>query len=185
MPIAFHDDESVHRLGFAAYLHLKIADSAACAAVLFLNARGEPQEFVYNRLELLSPELWRGPDRVTGAARRLCASLFSSATLTPQFLLYSPENFPPEVFRDQGGVRLEIPVGAVTVQQNGEDSVGLSTIGVNGEIFQARIEWLPRAPAGELLPLLAKRGLLLEPFGRLAAGLCEVYPELFLDLEDD
>ena len=181
MPIAFHDDESVHRLGFAGYLHLYTVDTAAYAAVLFLNARGEPQEFVYNKLELLSPALWRGPDRVTGAARRLCASLFSSATLTPQFLLYSPESFPPEVFGEQGGVRLEIPVGAVTVRTDGDNPAGLSTSDVHGEVLEVHIAWIPRAPGGELVPLLAKRGLLTEPFDRVAAGLCEVYPELLLD----
>ena len=175
MPIAFHDDESVLLLGFAGYLYLELRDTAAYAAVLFLNARGEPQEFVYNKLELLSEALWRRDDRAHGAARRLCASLFSTATLTPRFLLFATENFPRQVFGDEGGIRLDVPVGAVSGALAGGDSGDRDPSGGAEDIH---VEWFPAPPRGELLPLLARRGLLLEPFARANLGLREVYAEL-------
>ena len=177
MPIAFHDDESVNRLGFAAFLHLELDDEAAYGALLFLNARGEPQEFVFNRLELLNASLWRARDRAAGAARRLCASLFPTATLTPQFLLFSPGTVPPTLFGGEGGIQLDIPAGAIW-RADEDDPEGLETFDGNGEVLRARILWSPGAPSGELLPLLVKRGLLIEPFERAAAGLREVYAEL-------
>lgn len=177
MPIGFHDDESVHRLGFAAFLHLELDEEAAYGALLFLNARGEPQEFVFNRLELLSNSLWREQGRAAGAARRLCASLFPTATLTPQFLLFSPAAVPPALFDGDGGIRLEVPAGAVWRAED-DDLEGLETFDGNGELLRVHILWTTAPPQGELLSLLVKRGLLIEPFERAAAGLREVYSEL-------
>lgn len=177
MPIAFHDDESVHKLGFAAFLHLELDDEAAYGALLFLNARGEPQEFVFNRLELLNSALWREPDRAPGAARRLCASLFPTATLTPRFLLFSPAQVSPVLFGGEGGIRLDIPAGAVWATAD-DDPEGVETFDGNGEVLRVRLAWTPAPPADELLPLLIQRGLLAEPFQRAAAGLREVYDAL-------
>lgn len=174
MPIPFQDDESVQKLGFAAFLHVEFEGDVAFGALLFLNARGEPQEFVFNRLELLHSVLWRAPDRSAGAIRRLCASLFPTATLTPQFLLFLPPLIPPQLFGGEGGIRLNIPAGAVwSCEANEPESV--ETFDADGEVQWVRVDWSPHPPPGELFSLLARRGLVLEPFGRVAAGLRAVY----------
>lgn len=177
MPIPFQDDESVQRLGFAAFLHVEFEGHAAYGALLFLNARGEPQEFVFNRLELLNSVLWRAPDRGAGATRRLCASLFPTATLTPQFLLFLPTLIPPQLFGGEGGIRLDIPAGAVWSSEANEPE-SIETFNSDGEVSWVHVDWSPHPPGGELFSLLARRGLLLEPFGRVAAGLREVYSEV-------
>ncbi len=176
MPIPFQDDESVQKLGFAAFLHVEFDGDAAYGALLFLNARGEPQEFVFNRLELLNSVLWRAPDRIAGATRRLCASLFPTATLTPQFLLFSPTLIPPQLFGGEAGIHMSLPAGAVWSCEPDEPE-SIETFDGEGEASWVRVVWSPQPPAGELFALLAQRGLLLEPFNRVAAGLREVYAD--------
>jgi len=173
VPIAFHDDESVEKLGFAAFFHMEIVNEFAYGALLFLNARGEPQEFVFNRLVLLNAQLWRAPDREAGAARRLCASLFPTASLSPQFLMFRLEELCAEFFEGESGLRLDIPVAGVSVC--GEEEGALETFDGAGEACFVRVEWTSEAPQSPLFDLLVKRGLIVEPFNRAAAGLREAY----------
>ena len=175
MPIEFHDAEAVEVLGFAAFLHVEFAGETAYGALLFINARGEPQEFVFTHLELLSKVLWRGADRAAGAARRLCASLFASATLAPRFLLFRAEAVAPSLFGDEGGISLAIPAGAVTA---GDENDGFETFDGKGEMIWTRVAWSGDAPNGELFELLVERGLVWEPFERAARGLREAFGDL-------
>ena len=175
MPIEFHDVEAVEVLGFAAFLHVEFAGETAYGALLFINARGEPQEFVFTHLELLSEVLWRGADRETGAARRLCASLFASATLAPRFLLFRAEAVAPALFSAEGGISLAIPAGGVSPSAEND---GFETFDGAGEMIWTRVEWSGEAPDGELFGLLATRGLVWEPFERAARGLREAFGEL-------
>ena len=175
MPIDFHDAEAVEVLGFAAFLHLEFAGGTAYGALLFINARGEPQEFVFTHLELLSEVLWRGADREAGAARRLCASLLASATLAPRFLLFRAEAVAPSLFGDEGGISLAIPAGGVSVGTENED---FETFDGEGEMMWTRVQWSAAAPVGELFGLLAERGLMWEPFERAARGLREAFGDL-------
>lgn len=184
MPIPFHDDESIEELGLAVFLHLELADETLLGCLLFVNALGEPQEFVYNRLELLSDVLWRPDDRLPAARRRLAATLFRAATLSPEFLLAHAGQVPPDVFGGDGQLVLEIPVGRVLVNQDAispnteEVSTEIETLTLDGDQCTARILWTPQPPEVPLFPLLAERGLILEPFRRCAAGLREVYGEM-------
>ncbi len=176
MPIEFHDAEAVERLGFAAFLRLEIVGDVAYGALLFVNARGEPQEFVFNHLELLNEVLWRGADREMGAGRRLCASLFASATLAPRFLLFRAE-VAAALWSEAGGISLHIPAGAVTRATENEDGA-FETFDGEGEVIWTRVEWSFGAPEGELFGLLTQRGLIWEPFERAGAGLREAFGEL-------
>jgi hypothetical protein len=181
MPIPFHDDESVEELGFAAFLHLEPVGETLRGGLLFLNARGEPQEFVYNPLELLSDVLWRPADRLPAARRRLAATLFRAATLSPLFLFARAAATPTDLFGPGGQVVLEIPVGRVSLQEETarpaptEVLREMETFDAAGTVCMARVLWTPQPPAAPLLPLLAERGLIIEPFDRAAAGLREAY----------
>jgi hypothetical protein len=181
MPIPFHDDESVEELGLAAFLHLEPEGETLRGCLLFLNARGEPQEFVYNRLELLSDVLWRPADRLPAAERRLAATLFRAATLSPQFLLVNAITTPADLFGPGGQVVLEIPVGRVALKETTvrpaatEVLQEIETFDADGAVCTARVLWTPQPPTAPLLSLLAERGLIIEPFDRAAAGLREAY----------
>lgn len=177
MPIEFHDAEAVELLGFAAFLHFEIEGDTAYGALLFINARGEPQEFVFNHLELLNPALWCNADREPGAQRRLCAGLFASATLAPRFLLFRDGPISPALWSQDGGIALAIPAAGVRGARPDEDGA-FETFDGDGEMLWARVEWIAEAPAGALFGLLCERGLVWEPFERAAAGLREAFAEL-------
>ncbi len=184
MPIAFHDAEEVEELGPALFLHVaQQSESEWLGALLFLNARGEPLEFVYNRIELFSGVLWRAADRERAAVRRLALTLFGAATLSPMLLLCRASAIPPHLLGTGGQIELEVPVGRIATPQEAVGYAGAEqqqsiAPGENaGE--EAHVFWSP-APQGraeELFARLAERGLLLEPFERASRGLSEIYGE--------
>jgi hypothetical protein len=168
MPLAFHDSEDVRALGAAGFLHVEPVspeDATRFGALFFVNARGEPLEFVHNRLELLGDALWRREDRLHAAVSRLSASLFRAAALTPAVLLCRADAVGPELFGAEGHIKVVVPV--VRVSRAGE-----------GAGHEVEVTWCTGRPEGSasvLFDLLAERGLLLEPFERAAQGLREVY----------
>jgi hypothetical protein len=187
LPICFHETEDIEALGSAAFLHVEQPAPGSpqrYAALLFLNARGEPLEFVYNRVELMSDVLWRPTDRARSAVRRLAVTLFHEATLTPSLLLCRADAIDPHLFGPTGQITLSIPVGRIATQ---EEAVGFSgaeqqedveTADSSGEIRETHVFWAPAAPDGapaDLFARLARRGLLLEPFERAGRGLRELY----------
>src|SRR5215210_653222 len=114
MPIPFHDAEDVEELGWAAFLHIETPSPGSAerqGALLFINARGEPLEFVYNRIELLSSVLWRPADREMAAVRRLALTLFHAATLNPSLLFCSAGVVAPQLFGPAGQIVMHVPVG--------------------------------------------------------------------------
>lgn len=181
MPIPFRNNEQIETLGHAAFLHLEFAGDVLRGCLFFINALGEPQEFVYNRLELISDVLWRPADRGVAAQRRLVTTLFSAATLSPQFLLARASQISPGLFGESGHLHLEIPVGRVVMDEEKvlsspeEVATEMETLLAGGETGTTEIFWTPSLPEVPLFPLLAERGLLLEPFHRCAAALDEVY----------
>ena len=175
MPIEFHDAHAVELLGFAAFLRIETRGDVAYGALLFINARGEPQEFVFNQLELLNEVLWRDSDREAGAGRRLCASLFASTTLAPRFLLFDASALAPELLSVESGISLAIPAGGVAQSDEG---AGFETFDGEGEMRWTRVDWIGAAPDGELFGLLCERGLIWEPLERAGAGLREAFGEL-------
>ena len=189
MPIAYHDLEDINALGTAAFLQVVEGPSESnewFGALLVLNARGEPLEFAYNRIALISNLFWRPADRVRAALRRLCATLFDAITHTPSFLLCRADRVDPHVFGAGGQIELSVPVGRVAT---GEEAVGyvgaeqqakISTVSADAAL-EAHLFWTPGPPEGtgaQLFAHLAERGLIFEPFDRAAKGLREVYPEL-------
>ena len=174
MPLAFHDAQAVETLGFAAFFHLEAHHSTFYGALFLINARGEPQEFVFNRLEPMRAELWREGDQILGAARRLGASLGAAASLAPTLLLFRSDCIAPAWLE---GIAMEIPVGELQLcAENDPDT--LSTWNSDGELQWVQVRWHGEPPRGALFGLLQERGLLLEPFERAAKGLREAYDEL-------
>jgi hypothetical protein len=179
--IPFHDNESIETLGIAAFLHVVSAgDDFVAGALLLLNARGEPLEFVFNRLELMRGELWRERDKPHAAARRLCATLFQAAQLAPSLLFYRAPEIAPGLFGPHGQLLLEIPVARVSSlhQQlsSSADEVAarITTFDGAGEVGELDVLWTPQPPhenSAELFAKLVERGLILEPFDRATRAL--------------
>jgi hypothetical protein len=189
LPIPFHDAEDIEELGATAFLHVESLASdneQRFGALLFINARGEPLEFVYNRIELMRNILWRPSDREQAAVRRLAMTLFQAATLVPSILFCRADVVGPHLFGPSGQVRLDLPVGRIATASEAvgyaasESKETISTADSGGVICEAHIFWTPGPPvqsAADLYARLSERGLLLEPFERGGRGLREVYGE--------
>ena len=180
--IPFHDSESIEELGVAAFLVVAPAGDFVSGALLLLNARGEPLEFVFNRLELMSGALWRERDKHHAAARRLCATLFQAAQLAPTLLFYRAADIEPGLFGAAGQLRLEIPVARIGALHQtltpaaAEIATRTATFDAEGEAGDVDALWTlpPAENAAELFAKLAARGLLLEPFERAERALKEI-----------
>jgi len=193
MPIPFHDADEIAQLGLASFLHIAppVPGSAQrCGALLTINARGEPLEFGYNRVELMQAVLWRALDREQAAIRRLALSLFQAATLTPSLLLCRADVVSPHLFGPASGLTVTLPVvrlapnGAVIGYAGAEAQQVVETFDQHGECLDVQLFWMPEQPAGAVADLFARlveRGLVLEPFARAQDGLREVYGDLWAD----
>lgn len=181
MPIAFRDAVDLEELGAAAFLTLELAAGGAGyrAALFLVNARGEPLEFAYNRVEL-PPDtfLWRPSDLRRHAERRLVASLLSLCSREPRLLFCRADEVGSELFCQD--LRLELPVGRIGEPLKATAYAAEETQEVLADPRPLHLFWFPGPPAADsierrLFDRLSIHGLLLEPFERAATGLLEVY----------
>ena len=95
MPIPFREDEDVDHLGLAAFLRIvPSGDRDGFPGALFLvNARGEPGEFTYNRLDVVQRFLWRTDDLRRHVTRRLATSLFTACPRVPSVILVLADEY--------------------------------------------------------------------------------------------
>ena len=180
MPIPFRDSDDLNELGTAGYL--KIEPSSAgfgyLGALFLINARGEPIEFTYNRIETPHTFLWRQTDIRRHAARKLTTSLFSLCPKTPRLILCLAEEVGSELFCQD--IQLSIPVCRIAPAIRAASFSGQETQEVTDASEAMNLFWFPGNPQHDsserlLLNKLTSRGLLVEPFDRAAIGLKEVY----------
>ena len=180
MPVPFRDADEMEALGAAGYLKIAaLPDDAAFQGALFLiNARGEPLEFTYNRIQTPNTFLWRQDDIRRHAVRKLTTSLLETCPRVPQFIICLADEVHNELFCNE--VHLSIPVCRVAspLQATPHSSLEVQTTVEDPEPLH--LFWFPGKPADEsiehrLLNRLVTRGLLLEPFERALVGLREVY----------
>ena len=185
MPIPFRDQEELEDLGAAAFLRIEAqADPAGYRGALFqINARGEPLEFTYNRVETPNTFLWRPADIRRAAARKLAGSLFGLSPRVPRLLLCLATETPPELFAED--ISLTVPVGRIAhslaeLAPHGTPD-GLAEV-LDGPDGQEPLHLLWQSPPPTegsperlLLQRLATYGLLLEPFERASIGMDELY----------
>ena len=177
MPIPYRHDDDLERLGSAAFLHIEPEAGGYRGALFLIDARGEPMEFAYNRIEVLQRFLWRDDQLRRHACRRLATTLFEVCPRVPTLLLCRASDVDPEVFSED--VRLSLPVARIA----DEAAVVGQTASEERETLASgalQLFWSGTAPAQEsperaLLDELARRGLLTEPFDRAVIGLSEVY----------
>ena len=182
MPIAFRDALDVEELGPAAYLALEPElDGRALHGALFLvDARGEPLEFVYNRVELPETFLWRRADRRRHAARRLPVSRLTAGPRTPRLLLARADQVGSELFCED--LTADLPVGRIGLTHSANAYTPREELEPVDGPEPLQLFWFPARPADRslerrLFEHLRDRRLLLEPFERAGVGLGEAFGE--------
>ena len=179
MAIDFRDADSINELRYAGYLRiLQVIDgNTYLGALLTVNVRGEPVEFIYNSVELNHPALWQGIDRERYAARRLVASLLKKCAVTPCFVLCLGSEIHEELFRLE--VVLAVPVCRIQ-PKTGENVQPVPAADNQTGQTKVSFAWIPAVPedssaAQTLFMELGRRGMLTDPFERAAAGLLEAF----------
>jgi len=180
MSIPYRDADELDELGTVGYLKIEPLPGGAgyLGALFLINARGEPIEFTYNRIDTPQTFLWRQDDLRRHAARKLTASLFSLCPRTPRLLLCLAKEVGSELFCQD--IQVSIPVCRIAPANDTSPSSGEETKDTLNVSEPLQIFWFPGRPAEDaielrLLHLLASRGILLEPFERASIGLREVY----------
>ena len=180
MPIPYKDIDEVEELGFAAYLRIVATNNKTgyAGALFVINARGEPIEFTYDRIETPHTFLWRQDDIRRHATRKLTASIFSLCPKTPRLILCLAKEVRSELFCQDIQVSIPVcrlaPAIEVTSYSGGESQDTLQ------DPESMNLFWFPNRPEENaieirLLQELISRGLLIEPFERASIGLKEVY----------
>lgn len=147
-------------------------------ALFLVNARGEPADFAYSRIDVHASFLWRSGEATRHSAGSLSAALFEACPETPTLLLALAEEVPPKVFNDD--ILVDMPVCRVGV---GLDAARGPDESVETSPSSSHLFWVgapPHAdsPARRLLDALIARQLITEPFERAAIGLEEAFREL-------
>lgn len=180
MPIPYRDADELDELGTAGYLKIEPAagGSGYLGALLLINARGEPVEFTYNRIDTPNTFLWRQDDLRRHAARKLAASLFSLCPRTPRLLLCLAKEVGSELLGQD--LQMSIPVCRIAPAIEAIPYSEAETKDTVHASEPVHVFWFPGRPAEDaielrLLRLLTAHGLLLEPFERASIGLREVY----------
>ena len=181
MPIPYRDADDLNELGAAGYLKIEpsSAGSGYLGALFLINARGEPIEFTYNRIETPHTFLWRQDDIRRYAARKLTTSLFSLCPKTPRLILCRAEEVGSEIFCQD--IQVSMPVCRISPAIKATPYSGSETQETAQATEPMNLFWFPGKPQDDSIELrllreLISRGLLLEPFERASFGLREVYP---------
>jgi len=191
MPIPYRDQDELDGLGVAAFLRV-LTDDGYRGALFQINARGEPLEFTYNRVETPNTFLWRPADLRRAALKQLVASLLAACPRVPSVLLCLAAEVPSELFGQD--LRLALPVGRVAAALEAAsysaaeivEALAADPDSTEGTA-PATVFWFPAPGDAEhaLVQHLGARGLLWEPFARAETGLDEVYGRLAEDAPDE
>jgi len=164
----------------AAFLRVIPGESGGYDGALFvMNAKGEPLEFVYSRIETPNTLLWRRRDLRRRAARELTTALFGAATSHPLVIFAKANEVGPGFFVQE----VETPVATCRVaRQMASVSTNADEFGEDIDAEGLHLLWSSGSPeAGSqeraLVDSLQSAGLLEEPFERAEAGLREARGE--------
>ena len=180
MPIPYRDADDLNELGAAGYLKIEPSSGGPgyLGALFLINARGEPVEFTYNRIETPHTFLWRQDDIRRHAERKLTTSLLAICPRTPRILLCLAEEVGSALFCQD--IQLSIPVCRIAPAMKTTAFSGQETQEVTEASEPMNLFWFPGSPKDDsierrLFRELTSRGLLVEPFERGSVGLREVY----------
>lgn len=175
MPVPYRKTPPTTGAGSAAYLDILWLRSARTfyGALLLMDGRGQPQEFVHNTLSAPAGFLW--PEEQVRALGLvvLSHSLFDACRREPDLLVCRAALGSPEFCRTE--IAPSIPFAQVA------PGTGDAPVEWN---------WINDPPsagmsAHRLAQELLRRGFALEPFARLREGLRELYPQAPWEEVDD
>ncbi len=180
MPMSVRTADERDGLGEAAFLKIdRCAGPAFLGALLLVNARGEPVEFTYSRIETPFSELWRADDLRRFATRQLAVALLSHCPRVPRVLLCLADEVDRDLFERE--VEVSVPVCRMARAKHPASATAAPGHSMP-PAASAEPFWISEAPAADsdvtrLLHELSSRGLTVEPFDRASRGLREVYEE--------
>jgi hypothetical protein len=171
-------DEDERNVSGAFFRTMPIDRDAHVGGLLLIDARGEPIEFTYNRVGVKHRFLWRDRDLSLALARELLTSLLDNCPRTPSGVFCLASEVEAQLFVED--IDIQMPLARVA---GGDATVGLSSEEEHERLEGAQsvqLFWMrgrpsDATPAHRLVERLASRGLLLEPFERVLAGLREAY----------
>jgi hypothetical protein len=175
MPVPYRKTPRAAEFGQAAYLDIlwSAADRAFYGALLIIDGKGQPQEFVHNRLAAPTGILWP-EEKVRSMGMALLAhSLFDACRREPDLLVCLPLLGSPDYCRAE--ISPFVPFAQVFPAHEG---------------VPAEWSWINDPPSSSmrasiLAQELARRGFIIEPFERLRQGLRAVYPQAVWNETDD
>lgn len=177
IPFRSASDEDSHA---AAFLRVIRDEAGGYDGALFvMNAKGEPLEFVYSRIDTPRTLLWRRHDLSRRAARELTISLFTATTSRPLVIFAKADEVEPGFFVTE----IETPVATCRVaSQMASVSIGADEQGEDLDAEGLHLLWTSGSPEDgsaerALVESLQSAGLLTEPFERAEAGLREARGE--------
>ena len=143
MPIPYRDADDLNELGAAGYLKIEPSSGGPgyLGALFLINARGEPVEFTYNRIETPHTFLWRQDDIRRHAERKLTASLLAICPRTPRILLCLAEEVGSALFCQD--IQLSIPVCRIAPAMKAMAFSGQETQEVTEASEPMNLFWFP------------------------------------------
>lgn len=167
MPVPYRSVPKAASEGCAAYLDAVWlrSERTLYAALLLLDGRGQPLEFLYNHLVAPGGFLWPEEQVAALSVAELAHSLFAACRRDPDLLLCLDTLGQTETLRTE--IAPMVPFAQVI-------------LGVGDA--PTEIVWLNTPPADgsratQLIGELQRRNFLSEPFERIHYGLREVYPQ--------
>jgi hypothetical protein len=166
MPVPYKKRPRATREGCVAYLDVLALGPPTTfyAALLLLDSRGQPLEFVHNSLSTPSGFLWPEDRSREWATASLAHSLFDACRREPELLLCPSTLGTPEFCATE--LAPSLPCALLTP----DEEEGTAWTWVNDPPTPGMAAWT-------LTEELRRRGYLMEAFARLRRGLREVYPE--------
>ena len=175
MPVPYRKTPRAVETGCVAYLDVARLRSVGAfyGALLLMDGRGQPLEFVHNTLTAPTGFLWPEAKVRSLAVAALARSLFDACRREPDLLVCLVSLGTPDFCREE--LAPTIPFAQITPAR---DEV------------PAEWNWINDPPAAgmradALYRELSKRGFIMEPFERLRDGLQIVYPQAPLQEADD
>lgn len=177
MAIPFRDLREEDGLGLAGYLRFVTEeDGRGIQGALFLiNARGEPIEFAFSRIDVPASFLWRPGEARRRAIASLAATLFEACPKVPDLLLALAAEVHPRLFTED--LLVQVHVCRLADAEGAPQALGETAEVLPGRLHLFWVSDPPgdEAPARLLLDALLAHQLLTEPFERAAGGLSEAF----------
>lgn len=179
MPVPFRDLRDEDNLGTAGYLRFVSEDGGRGirGALFLVNARGDPMDFAFSRIDVPASFLWRSGEAKRHAVASLAAVLFQACPKAPSLLLALSEEVHPRLFTED--LIVEVPLCRVAEGGSVPYAVveSVETLSSTLHLF-----WVGQTPddnstARRVLGALQSRQLTTEPFERAAKGIEEAFRE--------